>query len=71
MGEPRRRNQNDPCKQALARLIKSRTVVSDVWISHRLKMGFRSNIVRAVSAYREPVDRKRKRLKMKLTICAD
>lgn len=40
--------KTDPRKQALAWLIKTRTVVRDEWLVARLEMGHRSNISRAV-----------------------
>ena len=63
--------KNDARKQALAWLIKSRTVAGDQWIVEKLEMGDRSNISRAVAAYRSPTDRERKRLKDMLHICTD
>ena len=61
--------KNDPRKQALAWLIKSRTVVSDEWLLSRLEMGHRSNISRAVSTFRAPADGARRKLKKILHIC--
>ncbi len=63
--------QNDPRKQALAWLIKSQTIVADEWIASRLRMGDRSNISRAVSAFRSPADRERRRLSKLLHVCTD
>src|SRR6202043_468702 len=58
-----RARKNDPRKQALSWLVKTRTAVSDGWISVRLNMGHRTNISRAVRAFREADDRERKQLK--------
>ena len=63
--------QSDPRKQALAWLMKSQTIVADEWIAARLQMGDRSNISRAVSAFRSPADRERRRLRKLLHICTD
>jgi REP element-mobilizing transposase RayT len=63
--------KTDARKQALAWLIKSRTVVGDAWIAARLEMGHRSNVSRAVSAFRAPSDRERRRLQKSLHICTD
>ena len=65
------RRQTDPVKQAVAWWVKSRSVVSDEWVSAKLEMGSRSNIHRAVKAYRAPRDRVRSRLKSELQLCAD
>ena len=58
-------------KQALAWLVKSRATVSDEWICERLNMGHRSNISRAVRAFRAATDPERKKLKRILLICTD
>lgn len=63
--------QSDPRKQSLAWLVKSRTVVDDAWISTRLAMGHRSNVSRAVSAFRAPVDAHRRKLRNILRTCTD
>lgn len=63
--------QSDAKKQALAWLIKSRTVVRDEWLVTRLAMGHRSNISRAVSAFRGAADRERTKLRRSLHICTD
>ena len=63
--------KSDPRKQALAWLVKSRTVIGDQWIIKRLEMGDRSNVSRAVAAYRVPTDRRCKRLKQILHVCTD
>ena len=61
----------DARKQALAWLVKSRTVVGDEWIVAQLAMGHRSNVSRAVSAFRDPRDAQRKSLRKNLHICTD
>lgn len=63
--------QTDPRKQALVWLIKSRTVMRDEWLGSRLRMGHRSNISRAVSAFRDSESRVHKRLRKLLHICTD
>jgi hypothetical protein len=63
--------KTDVRKQALAWLIKSQTVVGDEWLGAHLQMGDRSNISRAVSAFRAPADRERTRLKTILHTCTD
>ena len=65
------RRQTDPVKQAVAWWVKSRSVVSDEWLSAKLEMGSRANIHRAVRAYRAPRDQVRSRLKSELQLCAD
>lgn len=61
--------KNDRRKQALAWLIKSRTVVKDEWLVSRLEMGNRSNISRAVSRFREPSDGAERKLRAVLHTC--
>lgn len=63
--------KTDPRKQALAWLIKTRTVMRDEWLVARLQMGHRSNISRAVSLFRTSSDRERNRLRKLLHICTD
>lgn len=63
--------KTDPRKQALAWLIKTRTVVRDEWLIARLEMGHRSNISRAVSAFRISAGREHNRLRKLLHTCAD
>lgn len=63
--------QNDARKQALAWLIRTRTVLGDEWIVSRLGMGHRSNVSRAVAAFRDPGDSVRKKLQKLLHICTD
>ena len=62
--------KNDARKQALAWLVKSKRA-GDEWIVNRLNMGHRTNISRAVKAFREAAGRKRERLKKILLICTD
>jgi REP element-mobilizing transposase RayT len=63
--------KTDPRKQALAWLIKTRTVVRDEWLIARLEMGHRSNISRAISAFRTSGGPERNRLLRALHTCAD
>jgi REP element-mobilizing transposase RayT len=69
--EAARLQQSDPRKQGLAWLVKSRTVVGDQWVCDRLQMGDRSNVSRAVAAYRAPRDRERGRISLLLHVCTD
>ena len=71
MGEAAGLKQADPRKQALAWLVKSRTVVGDEWIVARLEMGHRSNVSRAVTAFRDLKEPEQRRLQKKLHICTD
>jgi REP element-mobilizing transposase RayT len=66
-----RLRQNDPQKQAVAWCLRRKTIVDDAWICRRLEMGSRSNVSRAVMAFRSPVDSIRRRLKEVLHKCAD
>jgi hypothetical protein len=63
--------KTDPRKQALAWLIKTRTVMRDEWVGARLQMGHRSNISRAVSVFQISGDRERDRLRKVLHTCTD
>jgi putative transposase len=63
--------RNDPRKQGLAWLIKSNTMAGDEWITRKLDMGHRSNVSRAVGAFRSESSRTIKRLKHRLHICTD
>lgn len=63
--------QNDPRKQALIWLVKSRTVVGDQWIQRMLVAGDRSNVSRAVSAYRAEINADVRRWKKNLHKCTD
>ena len=65
------RRQTDPVKQAVAWWVKSATVMSDEWLGRKLEMGCRTNIHRAVAAFRAPRDDVRRRYKRKLQLCAD
>jgi REP element-mobilizing transposase RayT len=65
------RKQTDPVKQAVAWWVKGRSVVSDDWLSAKLEMGSRTNIHRAVRAFRVIQDPTRAKLKSKLQLCAD
>ncbi len=67
----RRLKQSHPKKQGLVWLIKGHCVVPDEWLLKRLEMGHRSNISRAISAFRSPRDYERIALKQKLHICTD
>ena len=51
--EARHLRQNDLRKQGLMCLVKSRTVVQDAWLQGELDTRDRSNISRAVAAYRK------------------
>jgi REP element-mobilizing transposase RayT len=63
--------KSDPRKQALAWLMKSRTVMSAEWIIRRLAMGHRSDVSRAVSASRTPKGAQCRKLQKLLHICTD
>jgi hypothetical protein len=63
--------QSDPRKQAVAWLIKTRTIAGDEWIMEHMSMGHRSNVGRAVRAFQSPSDSQRRRLRKHLLICAD
>ena len=63
--------QSDPQKQGLAWWVKSRTVVGDAWIVDELAMGHRSNVRRAVRAYRNPADAARVQIQRLLHTCTD
>ena len=68
----RRLKQNDVQKQAVAWLIKTRTIVSASWIRERLSMGDESNIRRAVAQYRKLPTRETKQLRQRLLhLCRD
>ena len=69
--QARHLRQNDLRKQGLMWLAKSRTVVKDVWLQGELDTGDRSNISRAVAAYRKASDRRVNRLKALLHTCTD
>jgi putative transposase len=63
--------KNDKRKQALAWLVKSRTVVRHEWILERLGMGHRSNVTRALAEFRNGADRETRALKLKMIKCSD
>lgn len=63
--------QNDVRKQGLMWLVKSRTVVPDVWLQRELEVGDRTNISRAVAAYRKGTARGVKKWKRVLHVCTD
>ena len=63
--------KSDPRKQALAWLVKSGSVVGDGWIAARLEMGHRSNISRAVSAFRSLASREHRELRQLLHTCTE
>jgi putative transposase len=63
--------QNDPVKQAAAWWVKRGTVVRDEWICERLSMGSRVNVSRAVRAYRQHKDARRKALAGRMYKCTD
>ena len=67
--EARHLRQNDLRKQGLMWLVKSRTVVKDAWLQGELDTGDRSNISRAVAAYRKASDRRVNRLRAILHKC--
>ncbi len=46
-------------------------MLGDEWIVNRPGMGYRSNVSRAVAAFRDPGDVVRKKLQKRLHICAD
>ena len=69
LGSVRTMRCNDPRKQALAWLIKRNTMARDEWITRELD--HRSNVSRAVSAFRSESYRTIKRLKRNLHICTD
>ena len=71
LGSVRPMRCNDPRKQALAWLIKRNTMVGDEWVTWELDMGHRTNVSRAVSAFRSESSRTIKRLKRELHICTD
>ena len=63
---------SDPLKQAVVWFLRTRSTVSAAWLCADLRTGHASNVSRAVSAFRAPVDRKRKQLKKKiLQVCKD
>lgn len=71
MEEARQLRKSDPRKQAVAWWVKSQSVVGDRWIARQLEMGHRSNVSRAVSAFRTTAGRTHRKLKKLLHICTD
>ena len=69
--EARNLRQNDLRKQGLMWLVKSRTVVQDAWLQGELDTGDRSNISRAVAAYRKASAPRVNRLRALLRTCTD
>ena len=69
--EVRRLRKNDPRKQGLSWLVKTRTGIPDAWICEALDMGDRSNISRAVSAYRQAKTKEIRKWKHALHACTD
>jgi hypothetical protein len=69
--EARRLRKNDPRKQGLSWLVKTRTGIPDAWICEALDMGDRSNISRAVSAYRQEKTKELRKWKYVLHACTD
>jgi putative transposase len=69
--EARRMKQSDPRKQGLCWLVKSHTMAKDEWLQNALTMGDRSNISRAVSAYRKAETRDIKAWRKQLHVCTD
>ena len=62
---------SDLRKQCLAWLIRTQTIVGDDWIRQHLDMGHRSNVSRAVSAFRSGNQPQIKRLKRAMHVCTD
>lgn len=71
VAELRQRKQTDEVKQGVAWWVKSRSVVPDQWLGEKLAMKSRTNVHRAVSAFRNAADARRKAIKRKLQQCAD
>lgn len=63
--------KNDSRNQALAWLIKRRTVVGDEWLIMQLGISHRKNVSRAVSTFRDRFDSERNQLQRLLHICTD
>ena len=57
---------SDSVKQAVIWFLRGRSMVTATWLDTHIGVGHASNVSRAVSAYRNPSDLKRKRLKKKL-----
>lgn len=67
----RQLRKNDPRKQAVASMLRTKTVVSNAWICEQIAMGDDSNIRRAVARIRETKEPEVVRLKQLLHICRD
>jgi len=63
--------QADPRKQALAWWVKSQSIVGDEWITKELEMGHRSNVSRAITAFRTARSADHRRLRKLLHTCTD
>ncbi len=68
VGSVRPMRCNDPRKQALAWLIKRNTMAGDEWVTRELDMGHRSNVSRAVSAFRSESSRTIRLLKRRIFV---
>ena len=62
---------SDPRKQALAWLIRTKSIVAGFWITRELDMGHPSNVSRAVNVFRTANQQKIKDLKRQLHVCKD
>ena len=62
---------SDPRKQALAWLIRTKSIVDGSWITRELDMGHPSNVSRAVNVFRIANQQKIKNLKRQLLVCKD
>ena len=58
-------------KQALAWLIRTKSIVAGSWITRELVMGHPSNLSRAVNVFRTANQQKIKDLKRQLHVCKD
>lgn len=63
--------KNDKRKQCLVWFVKSHTTVSDEWLCRRLEMGDRSNVSRAVKAFRNQETPEIKSLCQIMHVCTD
>jgi hypothetical protein len=62
---------SDPRKQALAWLIRTKSIVAGPWITSELHMGHPSNVSRAVNIFRIANQQNIKNLKRRLHACKD
>jgi hypothetical protein len=62
---------SDPRKQALAWLIRTKSIVAGPWITRELEMGHSSNVSRAVNVFRTANRKEIKNLKGRLHVCKD